>query len=439
MSNIAERLSARLAERYHIKRELGAGGMATVFLAEDLKHHRQVAIKVLHPDLGAILGAERFLSEIRTTANLQHPHILPLHDSGEADGLLFYVMPFVSGATLREQLRRDGPLPIDDALRIATDIAGALDHAHRHGVIHRDIKPENIFIQDGQALVADFGIALAVTSAGGQRMTTTGISLGTPEYMSPEQALGERSITAKADVYALGCVLYEMLTGQPPFTGSTLQAIVAKTLQDRPVAPSVLRDSVPSELSEVVMAALAKLPADRIQSAAAFKTALTAPGSLRKTTAAVPPAKPTTRNAARPWQLASAVFAIVAIAGWGRASLGPSSEYRGPKGCEAQDGVWRHVGAGMSGTWITHNGYGLEVLFRKGATVPEFSSWRMVRCTDTTTTSIYLGSTLSGGDSVLQTGAEVTSQVRIEEGIMIWRNPDKTGVLGPELRGERIR
>jgi serine/threonine-protein kinase len=199
MSAIA-RLTAAIEDRYRIERELGVGGMATVHLAQDLRHDRAVAIKVLHPDLAAALGGERFLAEIRTTAKLQHPHILPLLDSGEAAGLLFYVMPLVTGESLRQRLDRERQLPIDDAVRIAREVAGALDYAHRHGVIHRDIKPENILLHDGSALVADFGIALAVQSAGGQRMTQTGLSLGTPQYMSPEQAMGDRTIDARSDV-----------------------------------------------------------------------------------------------------------------------------------------------------------------------------------------------------------------------------------------------
>jgi serine/threonine-protein kinase len=200
------RLTAALAGRYTVLRELGAGGMATVYLAQDLKHDRQVAIKVLRPELAAVIGAERFLSEIKTTANLQHPHILPLHDSGEADSFLFYVMPFIEGETVRDRLSREKQLPIADAVRIATEVAAALDYAHRRGVIHRDIKPENILLHDGSALVADFGIALAASRAGETRMTETGMSLGTPHYMSPEQAMGEREITARSDVYALGAV-----------------------------------------------------------------------------------------------------------------------------------------------------------------------------------------------------------------------------------------
>src|SRR6266404_4523124 len=234
MTPVPDRLAAALADRYRIERELGQGGMATVYMAEDLKHHRKVAVKVLRPELASALGPERFLREIETTANLRHPHILPLYDSGEAGGFLFYVMPLVEGESLRDRLTREKQLPIDDALRIASEVASALDYAHRHGVIHRDIKPENILLHDGRALVADFGIALAASKAGGTRMTETGMSLGTPHYMSPEQAMGEREITARSDVYALGVVLYEMLTGDPPFTGSTAQAIVARVLTEKP-------------------------------------------------------------------------------------------------------------------------------------------------------------------------------------------------------------
>ncbi len=229
-----DRIASALADRYRIERELGSGGMATVYLAEDLKHHRKVAIKVLHAELSAILGPERFLKEIELTANLQHPHILPLFDSGSADGLLYYVMPYVDGETLRGRLSREKQLSIADAVRIATEVADALEYAHKRGVIHRDIKPENVLLHEGRALVADFGIALAVQQAGGSRMTQTGLSLGTPQYMSPEQAMGEREITARTDIYSLGVVTYEMLSGDPPFTGSTLQAIVAKVITEDP-------------------------------------------------------------------------------------------------------------------------------------------------------------------------------------------------------------
>src|SRR5262245_41382412 len=234
MSDPLTRLTAALSDRYRIERTLGQGGMATVYLAHDLKHDRRVALKVLRPELAAVIGAERFLAEIKLTANLQHPHILPLFDSGEADGFLYYVMPFVEGESLRQRLHREKQLPVDDAVRIAREVADALDYAHRHGVIHRDIKPENILLHDGRALVADLGIALAASKAGSTRMTETGMSLGTPQYMSPEQAMGEREITARSDVYALGVVLYEMLTGEPPFTGHTAQAVVARVLTETP-------------------------------------------------------------------------------------------------------------------------------------------------------------------------------------------------------------
>ncbi len=274
MSAHADRVTAALADRYRVAREIGEGGMATVYLARDLKHDRDVAIKVVHPDLGAALGGERFLSEIRTTARLQHPHILPLLDSGAADGLLYYVMPLVTGESLRARLERERQLPIADALRIAREVAGALDHAHRNGVIHRDIKPENILLQDGAAVVADFGIALALQSASGARMTQTGLSLGTPQYMSPEQAMGERTIDARSDIYALGVVTFEMLAGDPPFTGSTVQALIARVMNERPTSLRTLRDTVSSSVDDAVLTALAKLPADRHASAAAFAEAL---------------------------------------------------------------------------------------------------------------------------------------------------------------------
>jgi serine/threonine-protein kinase len=252
--------------------------MATVYLAQDLKHDRKVAIKVLRPELAAVIGAERFLSEIKTTANLQHPHILALHDSGQADSFLFYVMPFVEGESLRDRLNREKQLPIGDAVRIATEVAGALDYAHRHGIIHRDIKPENVLLHDGRALVADFGIALAASSAGG-RMTETGMSLGTPTYMSPEQAMGDRELTPRSDVYALGAMTYEMLLGEPPFTGPTAQSIVAKVMTEKPAPLVPRRDRIPPQVEDAVLTALEKLPADRFESAAKFAEALAQPGA----------------------------------------------------------------------------------------------------------------------------------------------------------------
>ena len=299
-----------LADRYRIERELGSGGMATVYLAHDVRHDRKVALKVLKPDLAAVIGAGRFLAEIRTTANLQHPHILPLHDSGEAEGTVFYVMPFIDGESLRDRLTREKQLPIADATRIATAVADALQYAHVHGVIHRDIKPENILLQNGHALVADFGIALAASSAG-TRMTETGMSLGTPHYMSPEQAMGERDLDARTDVYALGCVLYEMLSGQPPFTGPTAQAIVAKVITEAPVPLSRLRSTVSEDLEAAVLTALEKVPADRFASAAAFGAALD--GSAPVKTSARRGSRAPSRQRI-PWRTVSFVLAGIAVA-----------------------------------------------------------------------------------------------------------------------------
>jgi serine/threonine-protein kinase len=263
-----------LSGRYRIERELGAGGMATVYLAEDLRHQRKVALKVLHTEIAALLGTDRFLAEITTTATLQHPGILPLYDSGAADNVVFYVMPYVRGESLRARLDREGQLPLDDAVRIATSVAGALDYAHGQGIIHRDIKPENILLQDGHPLVADFGIALAVTNAGGARLTQTGLSLGTPQYMSPEQAAAERTLDARTDIYSLGVVCYEMIAGEPPFTAPTAPGVIAKLLGEEARPLSKLRRSVSSGLEAVVHRALEKLPADRWSSASGFADAL---------------------------------------------------------------------------------------------------------------------------------------------------------------------
>ena len=270
------RLTDALADRYRLERELGQGGMATVYLAEDLRHRRMVAIKVLRPELAAIIGAERFLTEIKVTASLQHPHILPLFDSGETGGQVFYVMPYVAGESLRTRLEREHQLPVTEAIRITQEIASALEYAHRQGVIHRDIKPENILLHDGRALVADFGIALAVSNASGARLTQTGLSLGTPGYMSPEQAAGERTVDARSDVYSLGAVCYEMLAGQPPFVAPTAQALIAKLMTETPLPPSRSRKSVPPHVDAAILAALEKLPADRPSTTAAFVAALTA-------------------------------------------------------------------------------------------------------------------------------------------------------------------
>lgn len=313
MSELGEQLARPLAERYVIERQIGAGGMATVFLARDLKHDRQVAVKILEPELAAVMGVERFLAEISVTAHLQHPNILPLFDSGETPtGAPFYVMPFVEGESLRQRLDREKQLPVDDAIRITTAIASAVDYAHRHHVVHRDLKPENVLFQDGQPLVSDFGIALAVSHAGGHRITQTGLSLGTPSYMSPEQATGDRAIDGRTDVYSLGAILYELLTGEPPHTGSTAQAIIARVLTETPRPVRAVRPAVPAHVAAAVERALEKLPADRWETAAAFCDALTgSAATLRE--------HPRTEQARRfrgplaPAPLALAAIAVAAV------------------------------------------------------------------------------------------------------------------------------
>ena len=275
MSDAPARLNAALEGRYAIERELGEGGMAVVYLAQDLRHERKVALKVLKPELEAVVGAERFLAEITTTANLTHPHILPLHDSGEADSFLFYVMPHIEGESLRERIDREKQLGVDDAVAITQKVADALDYAHGKGVVHRDIKPGNILLSErGEPLVADFGIALAVAQAGGGRITETGLSLGTPHYMSPEQATGDRDVDPRSDVYALGCVLYEMLVGEPPYPGATAQAVLGKIISGKPVSATEQRPSIPANVDAAVRKALEKLPADRFTSAQEFVRAL---------------------------------------------------------------------------------------------------------------------------------------------------------------------
>ena len=305
--------------------------MATVYLAKDLKHNRNVALKVLKPELAAVVGAERFLAEIEVTANLQHPHILPLFDSGEAEGFLFYVMPYVEGETLRDRIDREKQLPVDEAVALASKVAGALQHAHEHGVIHPDIKPGNILLQDGEPVVADFGIALAVGAAGSNRLTETGLSLGTPYYMSPEQATGDQAVGASTDTYALGSVLYEMLVGDPPYPGSTAQAVLGKIIAGKPVSATDERPSIPANVDAAIRKALEKLPADRFGSAQDFVRALADPGFQYGEVVAA--GAVVGRTAWSPLQVAVAGVALVSTLGLGWSLLQP----------EPPEPVSRHV------------------------------------------------------------------------------------------------
>ena len=305
------RLSGILTDRYRIERELGQGGMATVYLAHDLRHEREVALKVLRPELGAVLGSERFLAEIKITARLDHPHILTLIDSGAVDGLLYYVLPFVRGESLRDLLNRETQLGLEEALTITKQVGSALDYAHRHGVVHRDIKPENILLQEGEAMLADFGIALAVKEAGGNRLTETGLSLGTPQYMSPEQATGDRQLDARSDLYSLAAVLYEMLTGEPPMTGATVQAVIAKLLTEQPTRIRTVRSTVPEAVDEAVAKALSKIPADRYPSAGEFVKAL---GQTRPTGTMASAAAPRSRRGVMAGVAGAVVLASVVAA-----------------------------------------------------------------------------------------------------------------------------
>ena len=314
-------LNTSLTGRYDVEREIGRGGMATVYLARDVRHNRRVALKVLNPELGAVLGVERFLAEIQVTANLQHPNLLPLFDSGEANGLLFYVMPYVDGESLRARLDREKQLPVDEAVRIASAVASALHYAHGHGVIHRDLKPENILIQAGQPVVADFGIALAVSNAGGARVTQTGLSLGTPQYMSPEQATGDRVIDPRADIYSLAAVAYEMLAGEPPHTGNTMQAVIARVLTEQPRHIRAVRPNVPEHVEQALERGLEKLPADRWSTAKEFAEALE--GRAAPQSRATDGHHAATRKAGRSWgkRLTDPVVLVLAAATLGATVL----------------------------------------------------------------------------------------------------------------------
>jgi serine/threonine protein kinase len=314
MADVMDRLRSALADRYAIEREVGRGGMATVYLARDLKHDRHVALKVFHSELAQVLGPERFLREVKVTAQLHHPHILPLYDSGSADGLLYYVMPYVEGESLRDRLEREKQLPLEDALQISREVAEALAYAHSHDVIHRDIKPENILLESGHAVVADFGIARAITVAGGERLTATGMALGTPAYMSPEQSAGEQALDGRSDLYSLGCVLYEMLAGEPPITGPSVAAILTRKSVDVPLELRRMRSAVPAVVEQAVTRALSIVPADRQRTALEFAEQLTS--TTATPVAHVAKSTPTPRMSSRrraPWLVAGTLLAVLVI------------------------------------------------------------------------------------------------------------------------------
>ncbi len=430
MSDPITRLNAALSGRYAIERELGEGGMATVYLADDLKHERKVALKVLKPELAAVVGAERFLTEIKTTANLTHPHILPLHDSGEADGFLFYVMPHIQGESLRERIDREKQLGVEDSVAITQKVADALDYAHENGVVHRDIKPGNILLSErGEPLVADFGIALAVAQAGAGRITETGLSLGTPHYMSPEQATGDRDVDPRSDVYALGCVLYEMLAGQPPFSATTAQAVLVKILTAD--APSITseRRTVPPHVGHALARALEKLPADRFTSAAEFATALgepsftyearARPSVTASTLEPVAGQAPTTMSG--PWNRLAVAFAtttalLAALAVWGWISRPPPPVPGIPtraevNGLDITGGGWR-LAISPDGRWIVaaHRDGGLRAaLYIRAA---EDTEWRLLPNTEGATNPTFS----PNGESVAFSVAGAISKVPITGG-----------------------
>ena len=322
MTDAFARIKDALSDRYTIESELGQGGMATVYLAEDLKHHRKVAVKVLRPELAATLGPDRFLREIEVAAQLQHPHILPLHDSGESEGFLFYVMPFVEGETLRERLNRDRELPVGDAVRILRDVVDALTEAHSRGVVHRDIKPENVLLRGRHALVADFGVAKAVSEATGrQKLTTAGVALGTPAYMAPEQATADPNLDHRVDIYAVGVMAYEMLSGQTPFQGSTAQQVLAAHMTEAPTPVTQHRDAVPPDLASLVMRCLEKRPADRWQTTEdllhPLEALATPSGGVTPTQ--TEPLSVSSKAVRRPVRMAVAgglLAILVAVAGW---------------------------------------------------------------------------------------------------------------------------
>ena len=404
------RLNAALEGRYRVEREIGEGGMATVYLAEDLRHERKVALKVLQPELAAVVGAERFLAEIKTTANLQHPHILPLHDSGEADGFLFFVIPFVEGETLGDRIDREKQLPVDEAVALAIKVAGALQHAHEHGVIHRDIKPANILLQDGEPVVADFGIALAVGAAGGSRLTETGLSVGTPYYMSPEQATADQGVGPPSDTYALACVLYELLVGEPPYPGSTAQAVLGKIISGDPVSATKHRPTIPKNVDAAIQKGLERLPADRFTSAHEFAKALGDPGFRHGDEASVGVVGG--RGQWTPLAMGTTAIAVVALAllAWGWLRPAPLTE--DPVATRTQltglemdviPGGGTRLAISPDGRWIVA-GAQSEGVFRLFIRSSDALEWRELGNTDGATATTF---SPDGGWVVFTSGGEL--------------------------------
>jgi len=425
-----DEVRAALADRYRIDRKLGEGGMASVFLALDLKHDRLVAIKVMRPEIAASLGAERFLREIQVTARLNHPHILPLYDSGEAGGVLFYVMPFVEGETLSDLLGRERQLSLDDAVRIGREMAEGLSYAHSYGLVHRDIKPDNVMLSGGHAVLADFGIARAVSEAGGDRLTQTGMAVGTPAYMSPEQAAGDPDLDGRSDLYAVGCVLYEMLVGQVPFTGPTAQAIMARHSMDAVPPPHIMRDTIPEELEDIIFCALAKLPADRFRTAGDLVEALRAVEAgqaprVRKSTYVRVPirARPAAwRRAVLPVAAGVGVAAL-AFSGWQLFGTGrPNGGTLGASGDldprtvavlyfedRSPDGAMRYVADGLTDGLITElSGVrGLDVISRNGVAPFRDPAIPRDRVARTLGAGSLVAGTVDAGGSILRVSAEV--------------------------------
>jgi|JI10StandDraft_1071094.scaffolds.fasta_scaffold02742_7 TolB-like protein/tRNA A-37 threonylcarbamoyl transferase component Bud32 len=427
MDATTSRLNAALEGRYVVSRILGQGGMATVYAARDLRHERDVAIKVLAAELAQALGAERFLNEIKTTANLRHPHILPLYDSGNADGLLFYVMPLVEGETLRDRMTREAQLPIADALRIASEVSDALSYAHARGVIHRDIKPENILLEGGHAVVADFGIARAVSAAGGERLTQTGMSVGTPAYMSPEQAVADDALDGRSDLYSLACVVYEMLAGQAPFTGPTAAAIVRQHLTVDAPPITNLRPAVPMHVAGVLQRALAKAPDDRFNPVAAFSAALQ---SGAQASASAARTTPTTSAPARRRSLGlilttAAVLVVAAAGAWyvrarsGETTAAPTGVAVLPFAERSADQANAYLGDGIAETLIS------ALANVSGLTVASRTSSFAFRGKETDVRAIgrelSVGTVLEG--SVQRAGDQlrITAElVKTADGLTIW-------------------